>query len=110
MKRMNAGGERTDTDPHRMSGTVIGRTTMTGTKDMIGTGITMDGTSSTIGIIPPGITNDEKITVDTTTNPVKGNAAKRTLIKNAISRKVVIHENWRKVHQADNRIKAPLLP
>ena len=83
---------------------------MTGTTDMIGTEIIMDGTSVTTGITPLVITNDGKITVDMTTNPVKGTTTKRTLIKNAISRKAASHENRRKVHQAANRIKAPRLP
>ena len=110
MKKMNTGSKRSDTDRHRTSGTAIGGTTMTGTKDMIGTGITMDGTSITTGITPPGITNDGKITGDMTTNPVKGTAIKRTLIKNGISKKAATHVNRKKAPQAANRTKTPRLP
>ena len=109
-KKTNVGGEKSDIDRHRMSGTAIDETTMTGTSDMIGTEITMDDTSITTGISPSGITNDGKITGDMTTNPVKGTATKRTLIKNGISKKGATHVNRKKAPQAANRTKAPRLP
>ena len=107
---MNAGGEKRDTDRYRMSGTATGETTMTGTKDMIGTETTMDGTSITTGITPPGIANNGKSTGDMTTNPVKDTAIRRTLIKNGISKKAATHGNQNKAPQAANRPKTPPLP
>jgi hypothetical protein len=93
-----------------MSGTTIGETTMTGTRDMTSTEITMDGTSITTGITPPGITNDGKITGCMTTNPSKGTATKRTLIKNGISKTGATHVNRKKAPQAANQTRAPRLP
>jgi hypothetical protein len=109
-RKTSDGGERSITDRHNMSDTVIGETTTIGMTDMIGTGSIMDGTKDTTGITPPVTTNDGKTTVDMTTSPGKGTETKRLLIRNDISRKGVTHGNRRKAPQAANRIKAPQLP
>ena len=83
-RKTNAGGERSDTDRHKMFGTVIGETTTTGMTDMIGTGIIIDGTRDTTGIIPLVTTKERKTTADMTTSPVKGIDTKRTSIRNVI--------------------------
>ena len=83
-RKKNVGGERSDTDRHRMSGTVIRETTMTGMTDMIGTGIIVDGTRYTTGITPPFRPNIGKTTADMTNNPMKSIDTKRISIRNAI--------------------------
>ena len=86
-RKKNVGGERSATDRHNMSSIVIGETLTTGMTYMIDTGIIMDGTRDTTGITPPVTTHEGRITVSTTTSPVKVTDTKRISTRNVISQK-----------------------
>ena len=106
-RKKNAGGERSATDRHKMSGIVIGETLTTGMTDMIETGIIMDGTRNRTGITPPVTTRKGRITVSMTTSPPKVTDTKRTSTRNVIStKKGATHGNQKRAPQAPNRTRA----
>ena len=83
-RKKNVVGERSDTNRHKMSGTVIGETTMTGMIDMIDTRIIMGNVmSDTTGITPPVTTHEGRTTTSMKTGLDRVTGTKNISIKNA---------------------------
>ena len=106
-ERMRAG---TAIDERVMAGMVIGVKTTTGTIDLIVTGIPIDDTSSTTGIIPLDTVGTRRNTADSTIHHVQNTAIRINITRNVISKKAVTQGIRNKELQVANRHRTPRLP